>query len=393
MAFGLVGGGFVTKTIRDVLSTVEAKLANTFGISSLASAPVLGELVGVLVAEAADIWEELASIANGLDPDQAEGTMLELLVALHDVRPRKQARRAVGVLTITGDAGTLINQGYRRATPGGLVVRTTEAATIPASGSVDVPVEAIEAGEVGAGASTITESVDAVLGIASTTNASALTRGADEESDRQLRRRLKLSLRAGDAGSDGAFAARLLALDDVDDVLIVSNRLGTTIASGQEGHSVRCIVSPSTDVVELNEGRARAIYSAPLPSGIQAWGTTRSATVTDEYGQAHQVAWDEEVSVDVYITIVLEVEPGAPANVASLAQAAVIDYVASLGMGRPVRALALCSLAAQVDARVSGARVTLGLAPFPVGGEDLELASNEAAVASATSVVVTQEVI
>lgn len=109
---------------------------------------------------------------------------------------RKSAVQAMGIVTITGTPGIIIKEGFRLSTEaknGGVAVEfeTVYRAVIPDEGSVEVVVQAVEAGVVGnVGAGTITIMVEPLEGIQGITNADATTGGIPEETDEALRERV-----------------------------------------------------------------------------------------------------------------------------------------------------------------------------------------------------------
>jgi uncharacterized phage protein gp47/JayE len=112
---------------------------------------------------------------------------------------RKDAVAATGMLTFTGAVGTLIATGVQMGTlqtdpdADPITFRTSASATIPAGGSVDVPIEAVEAGSAGNVASaTITVLLSPVAGVSAITNIDATTGGADVETDDAYRVRILL---------------------------------------------------------------------------------------------------------------------------------------------------------------------------------------------------------
>jgi uncharacterized phage protein gp47/JayE len=148
-------------------------------------------------------WDALgAEVPAALFPVFAWGEYLDE----HGVTinlPRKDAVAATGMVTFTGTSGTLVATGTQVATvqtdpdADPITFRTSAPATIPAGGSVDVPVEAIEAGSAGNVASaTITVLLSPVGGISAIVNADAVTGGADVETDDAYRDRILLEYAA-----------------------------------------------------------------------------------------------------------------------------------------------------------------------------------------------------
>lgn len=111
---------------------------------------------------------------------------------------RKEALVSTGTITVTGTAGTEIPLGsvFSTASTAGtesIDFETTEAAVIPDSGTVDIPVQCIllgASGNVSAG-TIIMKSSDLPDDITGVTNAEATTGGVNAESDDSLRQRIE----------------------------------------------------------------------------------------------------------------------------------------------------------------------------------------------------------
>jgi uncharacterized phage protein gp47/JayE len=171
----------------------------------------LHDIVNTAVLEIDRLWDAAgAEMIAAAFPAYAWGTYLDehaLTVGL----VRKAAVRAVGFVTFTGVEGTLIATGTEVGaeqtepdTPP-VTFLTTQAATIPAGLSVDVPVAASEPGTDGNVASgTITTVLSPLEGIAGITNAQATLSGAEIESDEALRNRVLLAY--GGAQGSGTVA-------------------------------------------------------------------------------------------------------------------------------------------------------------------------------------------
>jgi uncharacterized phage protein gp47/JayE len=124
-------------------------------------------------------------------------------------RPRKEATKASGTVTFTGDEGTVIGTGVQVGTAqvdpeqDPVVVATTESGTIPVAGTLDLAVEALESGAAGnVAANTLTQVLTPIAGATgvTATNAQALLGGQEVESDELYRARLLLEF----AGTQGA---------------------------------------------------------------------------------------------------------------------------------------------------------------------------------------------
>lgn len=109
---------------------------------------------------------------------------------------RKDANKAYGYVTVTGDPGVVISQGFIFSVPSdsrepAIDYETLTEATIPEEGEIDIAVQAVVAGK----SSNITNDKITIMrspikGITHITNKDAITGGAEAESDEALRQRI-----------------------------------------------------------------------------------------------------------------------------------------------------------------------------------------------------------
>lgn len=109
---------------------------------------------------------------------------------------RRDANKAYGHVTVEGQAGLVIPQGFVFAVPSSdgvpaIGFETLAEATIPDTGSIDIAVQAVDAGTASNVANdTVTIMQSPMAGITNITNADAMTGGTEAESDDSLRERI-----------------------------------------------------------------------------------------------------------------------------------------------------------------------------------------------------------
>ena len=374
---GLSDAGYTPPRLADLLADLDAAIEREMGITPDSDrTPVLRQLQGVFAAQLASAHELLAEVVNVLDPRQASGALLDGQAALTGGVERREPTASVGLLRIAGTPGTVVPVGYRVATSDRAVtVETTVQVTIPDLGLVDVPARALEQGPMLAGADTLTTKVGAVPGVSSVTNPDALTPGRARESDHELRVRRSIAHRRIDAGTDMAMLAALLELPELQQALVLSNRTGGAAADGTPAHAGRLVLYPSTLDTTVLDAIATVIWRTQ-PIGIEIWGQSRTAIVTDVQGVAQTVRWDWADEVEVWVGLSLSLRAGAPVDTREQARHAVVDYINSLRMGQTVRALALCAAVYGVG-YIDAATIYLGRSAKPVGVVDLAMARDE----------------
>jgi uncharacterized phage protein gp47/JayE len=131
MAFGLTPQGFEIMRQQDIISAINQQLQATFGQNiNLGAESVLGQIVGIFSEREALIWELIEAVYVSQYPAGAEGTSVDNILALNNLRrlaatPTKTAADPVtfsnGItlygLVLRGTAGTVI--------PSGSIIQTT----------------------------------------------------------------------------------------------------------------------------------------------------------------------------------------------------------------------------------------------------------------------------
>lgn len=148
------------------------------------------------VREAAKLYDLIGTeFIQAATPIRSWGPYLEDQAAVQDVL-RTAAQQATGVVTFSSDVGVDIAVGTRvgvePSSPDADAPEylTTAAGTVPAGGTLDLPIRAVEAGVVGdASAGAVTLVLTPNLA-ATVSNAAAISGGTEEETDESLRGRL-----------------------------------------------------------------------------------------------------------------------------------------------------------------------------------------------------------
>lgn len=161
---------------------------------------------------------------------------------------RKAAAAASGEITITGAAGAVIPAGSLFSTASindepSVDYETTEAAEIPESGTITVPVQCTQTGVVGnAKENTIVLVSSKLDGITAVTNPEAVTGGAEEEDDDSLKERVsEYDKSQGDnfVGSPADYKRWATSVPGVGDATVIpaqdDSGMVTIVVTDQEG--------------------------------------------------------------------------------------------------------------------------------------------------------------
>lgn len=103
--YGLSANGFKRKRLPEIISSINARIADTLGMPIQTSAnSVLGQIVGVFAYEIADEWEQLENAYNAMYPSTAQGTSLSNAAGLAGIHQIEAEYTSV-VLTCFGVEG------------------------------------------------------------------------------------------------------------------------------------------------------------------------------------------------------------------------------------------------------------------------------------------------
>jgi uncharacterized phage protein gp47/JayE len=262
------------------------------------------------------------------------GIYLDYWGELLDV-PRNDAAAATGEVTFTNDtaSGVAVTTGTEVAVPAvdvdadPLIYRTTAGGTVPASGTLTLPVEAVSTGsEFNTAAASISMVLSPVSGV-TVSNATAITGGADVELDEPYKERLLLEFsRPRGGGTKADYISDALKNPSVGHVVVQPYWAGPG--------TVRVIVSDhNNDPVSQAVVDELQAYFDPIPADGEG-AAPINATVT--------VATVSAVNATVAATIThesgfsLDGSNGTEATEAAIT-AAVQEYINSLEPGRDVQ--------------------------------------------------------
>ena len=373
---GLTDQGFVAPRSLDLLEQIRTEYEQQTGLTiDWADDVFLGVMTRVISEVAGRQSEALQAIADSRDPDNATGLQLDTLAQIVGVS-RISAEFSAVDLTLSGDAGTIIDEGSEVEHPNGTLWYTQEAVEIGSSGEVDVLARPEDTGPTTAPASSdweINTPVDGWDLVESTEDA---TPGRDQESDAQLRLRRQESLQITGAGALGAIRANVQEVEGVQAAIAVDNdRDAPQTIAGLElsPKSFAVIVYPAL-TTEQSEALAGIIYER-APAGIEPVGD-ESAIVTGLDGFEKTIRWfiAEEIAVTV------EIEYTGTAGLEQEIEDAVAAYFDDLLVGESARRLPILGAISAIDG-VDSATVTLDGA-----AQDIEIDITEIAVLDTISV-------
>lgn len=387
--FGLNKDGFNRMRYADIIAEMNNRAKSVFGADvNLSEFSPLGMIFKVVAFSMSVIWQLAEFVYYGGYKDTAEGHQLDGVCQYIGIT-REPARYATGAVTITGAEGTTIPLFFI-VSSGDCQFWTQVEKTIPASGSVDVPIRALELGNnSNVLPGTITTIVNPKAGISSVTNATATTGGAEIETDEALRARYDLSISTGGASTVSAIRAELLAVANVIDATVTENVTMATV-DGIPPKAFETVIYGGT-----NDDIANAIYRTKA-AGIQSYGAI-TATVEDEFGQMHTMAFTRVVEVPIYVNVTLVTGEGFPIGGMAQIETNIIKYIGGtdsdttlyhgLGLGDDVVYTKIIGLCHSV-AGVTDVAVTLSLDGITYAAENKAIDPKQVAITDYSKVVI-----
>lgn len=387
--FGLNKDGFNRMRYADIIAEMNSRAKSVFGANvNLSEYSPLGMFFKVVAFSMAVIWQLAEYVYYGAYKDTAEGYQLDGVCQYIGIT-RKPASYATGTVTFTGTVGTVIPLQFLVST-GNYQFWTQQIAAIPAGGTVDVPIRAIELGNTSnVLAGTIITIVNPLTGVTSVTNALATTGGADVETDESLRARYDESISLGGASTTSAIEAELLQVQNVVDARVIENVTMATV-DGVPAKAFEATVYGGT-----NADIADAIYRTKA-AGIQAFGDI-VVPITDDYGQVHNIGFSRVAEITIYINVALTTDDDFPADGMTTIETNIIKYIGGtdadstkyygLGLGDDVVYTKIIGICHSV-AGVTDVTVTLSTDNITFTAANAAIATGEVAVTDYAKVVI-----
>ncbi len=260
--------------------------------------------------------------------------------------------------------------------PVAIVITVTQTTAGIPQGLVEVLAE--EFGPIDAPLYSLTEIETPVTGLDAILNTEEAILGRSLETDAELKVRRLQSLQRAGASTVEAIRARLLEVQDVEEVVIFENVTEITDINGLPPKSFRAFVQGG-DTQEVGDSIWRN-----KPAGIQTSGAI-SVNVNDSQGVVQTVFFSRPVEVPIYIAIEVtrDTSPTSPwpANGADLVRDALNAYVLGLNIGQDV--IVFPQMIASLNSIPGIIDIELGVGTTvspPIGQDDnISIAINEVA--------------
>ena len=311
--------GIVVDRQADITTRVTDEWRTSFGqdfdVSTDSDARRLADPV---LTALADLNELALQIVAQTDEAQAQGVFLDSIGRLTGAS-RDAGARSVGTITITGDAGTVIPEGYLIASSATEVrFRTTARAILPDTGApvgtetVDAAVESVDLGAFVATAGTLTAPINVVGGVASVTNAAAVTPGSARQTDPQFRSARRLAQQPSGRGTVGGIFLDVSAVENVQVVRVIANPTDAIDANGVPARSIRVVVFPT--LTGDADRRAVATALANNQTGSTNWDGSEVFVAQTQAGVPITVRYSFATPVNLGVSAALTTNAAFPSN-------------------------------------------------------------------------------
>lgn len=325
--YGITENGFNRKTREDIVNDMEQAAKNKWGNDvNLSSKSPLGILIALVSWPLALIWMALEGVYNSSWINTATDQQLNNVVEYMGLT-RSPAKKATGTVTFSGDENTEIPPEFKVETGGSdsVVFETTndENEVIDSSGTIDIEVQAVEAGEDGnVPANTIDKITNPISGLDSVDNESETAGGQDRETDSELRERYKESTDRPGGSTANSIRANILEKTDATACIVLENTTNEDDANGNglNAKSFEAITYGGTE-----QDIADAIFEKK-PAGMEAFGEI-SVNVTDDAGLTKTVDFSRATGVDIYVDIEIETDNKFPSDGDTQIKDKIIEYI------------------------------------------------------------------
>jgi uncharacterized phage protein gp47/JayE len=353
--FGVTATGFVADTFTDIVTRLEGSFQAQFGQNiDVSPTSVYGQIIQIMAAELADLWNGEGAVYAAFDPAGAAGvsldnicgltgtvrnpatysTVQEVLVGTNGtVVPAASIVSAgvggaqfsmltsntittvsawasghtystIGTLVSNGGniyylsvAGVSAGSGGPSGTGSNIVDNTCQWDYIAAgTAAVVAAMQAVKSGPIIGVAGTLNYIVTPVSGWTSTINPLDAIEGANVETDAALRVRRESELHQAGTGTVDAIRSQVLNILGITGVVVFDNPTDTTDSNGVPPHAFMVMVTGSGYDVPM----LLATIWRNKPAGIQAYGTI-TGTTPDSQGNLQTVGYTVPSAQNVYI--------------------------------------------------------------------------------------------
>lgn len=317
--------GLVLPAEQDILSGVQSDMNAAFGgkLNPSLSTPQ-GQLATSMTAIIGEKNSQIASIVNQVDPAKASGRMQDAIGRIYFI-DRKEGAPTVVIATCSGLAGTVIPLGAKAQDGSGNLYLCTQAGTIDATGSVDLPFSCSVNGPISCPANALTKIYQAVNGWDSINNADDGVVGRNVETRAEFELRRQESVAKNGQSLVASIYGNLVDVDGVTDAYVIENPTPDPVTIGGYTLGKNSLYAA---VVGGNAPDIAAAIFNKKSLGCNYNGDT-SYTITDQENYSYPypqytVKWVTPDPLPVKFAVQLANNPLLPSDIVAQTKAAIV---------------------------------------------------------------------
>lgn len=408
MPFGLQPEGFVMKPLETIKSEIETQQrADISPRLNTSPQSVIGKQNGIMSTKLRELWELIGAVYNARRSGGASFATLDELCAITGTA-RAPATKGSVRLQLSVAAGQTVPAGSIARVNGQPSNRwvTTQAAVNSTGGtlSIEVPAEAETAGVFVANAGTITVIATPVSGWLGVNNSHDANPGTAEDTDPQLRVRREVELSQPGTATVEAIRADLLALRlgpslqcPFTSVVVEENTSAYPDALRRPPHTVEVIIEvapwmfalPPADLTVAVTAIARQFWLSK-PAGIDYTGNDfLPVEHVDSKGVSHRIAMSEPADVDIFVNVVVSVDPAQFGGNDALKDAIAAWAATTLTMGDDVIRSRLSCAIVDVPGVIDVVALTIGRSLLTLRDQNVQIGPREKAKFDTANITVT----
>ncbi|MGF6604924.1 hypothetical protein P3T23_009680 [Paraburkholderia sp. GAS448] len=309
-----------------ILAGVHADINAAFGggVNPGLSTPQ-GQLAQSFTAIIGDKNNDILEVANQVDPDVASGRWQDAIGRIYFLN-RIAASGTVVTATCIGLVGTVIPAGSVAQDVNGYLYSSTAAATIPASGQIEVAFQCQTSGPIACPIGALATIYTAVQGWDRVSNATAGTPGQNVETRAQFEARRRLSVAVNAVNSVQSVYAAVLSVANVLDAFVIDNPTGAVVSYGATDYPLGSHSLFVSAIGGEAANTAQAIWSKKA-LGCDYNGDTSFVVYDTSYAEPqpqYTVRWVTPGPVQCFFAVQIQANSQLPADINALIRQAIL---------------------------------------------------------------------
>lgn len=390
----VTAAGLTVSTYPSILQDNLQAFLNIFGTDqNVEPDSAIYQLLSILSLKQSDVNLAAQLAYNQSSPQTAVGAGLDRVLKMNGLA-REPFGYSTVTLTLTGDNGTVVTNGFAQDGSGNLWALPSP--TIIVVGTVDAIATCTTPGNIAANPGDITIIATPISGWLTVNNAGAAVAGTPVESDSEARARQAISVALPALTPLASTVATILATSGVTRIApgyatpggpgsSIENPTGATDSWGNPAHSISMVVEGGTDLAV-----ATSIYIKKT-IGCFTNGTTTVPVVDPDTGFTEDISFFRPTYVEVFILSTVHGYSTVPTAATLLTiRNVLVAYLNELAIGETVSMAALIFEAMSVNASITGPGFgvqTLKIGSLTAATTATLNSTNVIVVASATGIV------